>query len=184
MKRFPALAVALGAALALAACGEVIFNADFEADTSGARPSDTPAGPPTGDMIRVWIADPGNLVVTDSGINGKSLLYRYNPTLSQVDFIGRETGRDAPEYWAAWNGRAEGFSPATPRMAFAVGNFNTGRAGLEIIDGEFVASDAVLGNVVSTWTTRSSCTSTTGREPIRYQCSSGAAQFSTPEQSR
>ena len=115
MKRFPALAVALGAALALAACGDVIFNADFEADTSGARPSDTPAGPPTGDMIRVWIADPGNLVVTDSGINGKSLLYRYNPTLSQVDFIGRETGRDAPEYWAAWNGRAEGFSSATPR---------------------------------------------------------------------
>lgn len=148
MKPLPSLAIALGAMLSLAACGDILFNADFEADTAGLRPSSSPAGPPMGDTIRVWIADPGNLVVVNPGINGNSLLYRYNPTLSQANFIGIETGRDAPIYWAAWNGRAERFSGSTPRLAFSVGNFNSGIANLEIIDGEFVASGDMLGDVV------------------------------------
>ena len=142
------LALALGAALVLAGCGNVLFDADFEADLEGLHPSSNPAGRPTGDMIRVWIDDPGNLIVTGRGISGKSLLYRYTGTLSQVDFIGTEMSRNPPEYWAMWNGRTEQFTEGTPRLAFSIGNFNVGRAGLEIVHGEFAASGRVLGDVV------------------------------------
>jgi hypothetical protein len=138
----------LGVALTLAGCGNVLFDADFEADLEGLHPSTSPAGPPTGDMIRVWTDDPGNLIVTGSGISGKSLLYRYTGTPSQVDFIGTEMERNPPQYWAVWTGRAEEFTAATPRLAFSVGNFNIGRANLEIVNAQFVASGRVLGDLV------------------------------------
>ena len=140
--------VAASSTVLLSACGTDLFKADFEADIVGSRPSMSPAGPPTGDMIRVWIAEPDNLVVIADGINSQSLLYSYQPSLSQVDFIGIETGRDATEFWAAWNGRAEQFSAATPSLNFSVGNFNAGVASLEIAAGEFVAAGERLGAVL------------------------------------
>jgi hypothetical protein len=139
---------ALGIALMLSACATTLFNADFESDMVYRRPSSSPAGPPTGDMIRIWNADPGNLVVIADGINGKSLIHSYQPSVSQVDFIGIENGRDTREFWAVWNGRAERFGPATPRLFFRVGNFNIGIANLEIVNGEFRASGERLGAVV------------------------------------
>ena len=135
--------ITLGFALMLSGCS--LFHADFEADTVGAPPSSSPAGRPTGDMIRIWLADPGNLVVVPNRdicdvSNTKSLIYSYQQPVSQADFIGIERRRAVQEFWAVWDGRAQRFSSTTPRFFFTVGNHNTGTANLEIVNGEFRAS--------------------------------------------
>ena len=139
--------ITLGFAVLLSGC-TTLFHDDFESDTVGVPPSSSPAGPPTGDIVRIWNADPGNLVVTADGINGNSLIHSYQRSVSQADFIGIETGRVVQEYWAAWNGRAESFTSATPRFFFSVGNFNTGIANLEIDNGTFFCSGERLADVV------------------------------------
>jgi hypothetical protein len=124
-----------------------LFHDNFEADTVGLQPWPSPAGRPTGDMVRIWGANPGNLVVTADGISGKSLIHSYQPSVSQADFIGIETERAVHEYWATWNGRAESFRSAAPRFFFTVGNFNTGTANLEIDNGQWFCSGERLGDV-------------------------------------
>jgi len=143
--------ITLGFALMLSGC--TLFHADFESDTVGARPSSSPDGRPTGDMIRIWLADPGNLVVVPGRnscdvSSGKSLVYSYQQSVSQADLIGIEPRREVQEFWAVWDGRAERFSSTTPRFFFSVGNFNTGIANLEIVNGEFRASGERIANVV------------------------------------
>lgn len=140
--------IILGFTLMLSGCADLLFHDDFDHDVVGMPPSLSPPGRPAGDMIRIWNADPGNLVVIADGINGNSLIYSYQRSVSQADFIGIETRRVVPEFWAVWNGCAERFSSATPRFFFSVGNHNTGIANLEIVNGEFRASGERLTNVV------------------------------------
>ncbi|HSD68015.1 MAG TPA: hypothetical protein VLB07_00620 [Woeseiaceae bacterium] len=134
-------------ALVLSGC-ETLFHADFESDTAGGPPSSSPAGPPTDDVIRIWPADPPNIVVIADRLFGNSLSHSYREAVSQTDFIAIETTRAVQEFTALWDGCADRFSSATPRFFFAIGNLNTGIANIEIVDGEFRASGERLGDVV------------------------------------
>lgn len=146
MNPHSATLIGLGFALMLSGC-ETLFHADFESDTVGARPSSSPAGPPTGDMIRVWPAGPENIVVIADRLFGNSLMHSYQASVSQSDFVGIETRRAVQDFWAVWDGCADRFSSATPRFFFSVGNLNTGIANFEIVNGEFRASGERLGDV-------------------------------------
>lgn len=147
MKRYFFALLTLGFALMQSGCADLLFHADFDSDAVGARPSSSPPGRPTGDMIMIWPADPGNLVVVADRINTNSLAHSYQEAVSQADFIGIETRRVVPEFWAEWRGCAERFSSDTPRFFFSVGNHSTGIANLEIVNGEFRASGERLTNV-------------------------------------
>jgi len=148
MKPFLLVLNALAFAMVLSAC-EPLFHANFQSgETVGAPPRSSPAGRPTGDMIRIWNADPGNLVVVADGIDGNSLIHSYQRSVSQADFIGIETDRIVEEFWALWRGRAQSFSSTTPRFFFSVGNLSTGIANFEIINHEFRCSGERLSDVV------------------------------------
>ena len=141
--------LALSSALVLSGCSTtLLFHADFDADIVGAPPSSSPPGAPAGDIIRIWHADPGNLVVQPDKINMNSLAHSYQSSLSQADFISAEAPPDLPDFWAEWHGCAERFSSATPRFFFSVGNNTVGIANLEIVDGDFRASGERLADVV------------------------------------
>ena len=144
----PALTLAcLALAYMLSGC-QVLFHADFEADTVGSRPNPSPAGPPAGDWINVWIADPGNAVVVSDPLFGNRLIQSYQESLTQIDFNGIETSRTVQQYVAMWNGCADRFSDETPRFHFSIGNAHTGRANFQIQNGQFMADGEVLGRVV------------------------------------
>ena len=151
MRPYSLTLITFSVALMLSGCA--LFHADFDSDTVGARPSSSPADRPAGDMIMIWLADPGNLVVVPGRnscdlADGNSLGYSYQQSVSQVDFIGIESSRAVEEYWALWDGRAQRFSPTTPRFFFTVGNLNTGTANLEIVNNEFRASGERIAGVV------------------------------------
>lgn len=148
MKPYFFALLTLGFALTQSGCANLLFHADLDSDTVGARPNPSPPGRPTGDTIVIWSSDPGNLVVVADRINTNSLAHSYQETVSQADFIGIETRGVLPEYWAEWRGCAERFSSDTPRFFFTVGNLTTGTANLEIVNGEFYASGERITNVV------------------------------------
>ena len=128
--------------------GCVLFHADFESDTVGVQPSSSPAGDPTGDEIEILAAGSGNIVVIADRLFGKSLRHSPQESVSQINFKGIETRRAVQEFFALWDGCADRWSSDTPRFFFTVGNLNTGRANLEIENGEFRAAGERLGDVV------------------------------------
>lgn len=124
--------------LTLSACGTPIFNADFDADAPGSPPSTNPPGPPPGDRIDILAAAPGNLEVVGGGINGNSLIYLFQPEVSQAYFVGRPLRGSAPKYWLAWNGRASDFDSRTPPLRFWFGSRSLGNGVIEIRDRHWV----------------------------------------------
>ena len=128
--------------------GCVLFHADFESDTAGMPPSTSPAGDPTGDEIEILSGGVSNVVVVSDSLFGNSLMHSPQERVTQIYFRGTRSRRDPDEFFAVWDGCADRWSTDTPRYFFTVGNLNTGRANLEIENGEFRAEGERIADVV------------------------------------
>jgi len=112
--------VVLFAAL-MSACGSTLFRSNFDADTVGVRPPETPVGDPVGDYFYMSaptdVASPA-IVVTDAAFPGRALRYRNNDVADWYRYIGfmsKEITPASENYWAIWRGR-----PDLPNAASAL----------------------------------------------------------------
>lgn len=112
MAKFQTITATLCAALVLSGCA-VRFTDDFDADTSGQPPNQSPPGPPAGDFVTYLNGD--GSVLASSGIFGQNgnALRLEGPVGNggPAVFFGTEPIRNQSQpIYASWRGRTNGFT--------------------------------------------------------------------------